>query len=75
MLNFIIGVIIIGGIILLAGELFSDGAKAAGNGSGCGCVVGIIMMLFAIGLFTTIGSAPLGMIIVAIAAILLKSVN
>lgn len=63
------------GVIMLSSELFSDGVKATGNGSGCGCVVGLIMILFAIGLITTIGSAPLGMIIVAIAAILLKSAN
>ena len=65
----IFGIIFLAGVILLATQTFKEGAQNASDGSGCGCLFGIIGIVFAIALFSWAGTAPIGMIVAALVVI------
>ena len=69
----IFGILFLIGVFLLGKEAISEGLESAGDGSGCGCVFGIILILFGLGLISTGLGAPIGMIIIALIAIAMAS--
>ncbi len=71
----IIGVLFLAGVILMAMEALKEGADSASEGSGCGCLVGAIIFLFALSLFSWAGTAPIGMIIAALIVIAIAKGN
>lgn len=65
----ILGILFIVAVILGAGDFLKEGSDSINSGTGCGCIFGIILILFALGLLSMAFSAPVGMIIIALAIV------
>lgn len=47
----IIGILFLAGVIVAGIEFFKGGVESASDGSGCGCLIGIITIVFALSFF------------------------
>ena len=69
----ILGIILLMGFFLVGAECIKEGLNSIGEGSGCGCIFGVIAILFGLGFISTGLGAPIGMIIIALVIIALNS--
>lgn len=66
----LLGLFFLIAILLAAKELFSEGSQAIGSGGGCGCLLGVFLILLALSFLDLAFTAPLGMLVVAIIIIM-----
>ena len=69
----ILGILLLICFFLAGAEFIKDGFSAIGEGSGCGCIFGVIAILIGLGFISTGLGAPIGMIIIALIIIALRS--
>ena len=65
----IIGILFIAGLLYVGAQTVKEGTNAMSEGSGCGCIFGVFMILFGLGLISTGLGAPIGIIIIALIVI------
>ena len=68
----ILGIILLIGFFLVGAELIKGGLSSIGEGSGCGCIIGVFAILIGLGFISTGLGAPIGMIIIALVIIALN---
>ena len=62
----IIGILFIAGLLYIGSQVVKEAAQMTNEGSGCGCIFGVLMILFGLGLISTGLGAPVGMVIIAL---------
>ena len=69
----ILGIILLIGFFLVGADCIKEGLNSIGEGSGCGCIFGVFAILIGLGFISTGLGAPIGMIIIALIIIALRS--